>query len=202
MRNPMLVGERVYLRPLELADAEDLARGAVSEPETFFQRGRFPASAIAFEHMIREVNGKPHPLSEIFFAVCLKEDDRLIGGVNVDHIDWIDRTGETGSGFLPEFRGQGYGTEAKFLLLEYCFDRMHFHAIRSHVFEPNSRSAAALLKQGYRPAGRLHWEDIKNGVYQDTLVFDVLRDEYLKARERWRCEMLTASSSTPAALDR
>ncbi|MGH2535031.1 MAG: GNAT family N-acetyltransferase [Thermomicrobiales bacterium] len=186
MRNPMLVGERVYLRPLDPSDAEEMARGAATEPETFFDRGRFPASAIAYEHMIRDVNAKPHPPTEIFFAVCLKEDDRLIGGVNVDHIDWIDRTGETGSGFLPEFRGQGYGTEAKFLLLEYCFDHLHFHALRSHVFEPNIRSAAALRKQGYRPAGRLKWEGVKNGIYQDTLVFDVLRDEYLEARADWQ----------------
>lgn len=186
MRNPMMVGDRVYLRPFELTDAEEVARGTVMEPETFFERGRFPASAIAFEYMIRETNAKPHPLTDIFFAVCLKEDDRFIGGVNVDHIDWVDRTAETGSGFLPEFRGRGYGTEAKFLLLDYCFDRLHFHALRAHVFAPNTRSAAALSKQGYRPAGRLKWEDVKDGVYRDALVFDVLRDEFLAARAKWQ----------------
>ncbi len=56
----------------------------------------------------------------------------------------------------------------------------------STVFEANTRSSAALAKQGYRPAGRLRWHDVKGGIYRDMLVFDLLRDEWLAAREAWR----------------
>jgi len=35
MRNPIMVGERVYLRPLEVADAECLARMDAVETDTF-----------------------------------------------------------------------------------------------------------------------------------------------------------------------
>ena len=47
-------------------------------------------------------------------------------------------------------------------------------------------AVAALAKQGYRPAGRFRWFEIKDGAYRDMLVFDVTRDEWLAARETWR----------------
>jgi RimJ/RimL family protein N-acetyltransferase len=77
------------------------------------------------------------------------------------------------------------------LLLEYAFERLHLHVLESYVWEPNVRSAAALAKQGYRPAGRYKFEDLKDGAYRDGLAFDVLRDDWLEARERWRAERAT-----------
>jgi len=186
MRNPLLVGERVYLRPLEVADAEALARLTTEETETLMERGRFPVSPLGFERWIAAAHERQPP-NDVYFAVCLQDGDRFIGIVNVKDIDWINRTGETGTGLGPAaIRSQGYGTEAKLLLLEYCFDRLHLHAVWSHVWEPNARSAAALAKQGYRFAGRLKWDDVKGGVYRDALLFDLLRDDWLAARDAWR----------------
>jgi RimJ/RimL family protein N-acetyltransferase len=85
-----------------------------------------------------------------------------------------------------EHRGKGYGTEAKHLLLEYAFDRVQLHVLYSWVWEPNTRSAAALMKQGYKPSGKLLRQDVKDGVYYGALMFDVKRDEWIEAREAWR----------------
>ena len=41
-------------------------------------------------------------------------------------------------------------------------------------------------KQGYRPAGRLKWTEVKDGRYVDGLLFDVKREEWLAARDAWR----------------
>ncbi|MGI8857463.1 MAG: GNAT family N-acetyltransferase [Thermomicrobiales bacterium] len=119
--------------------------------------------------------------------VYLRADDRCIGELGVDSVDYVNRTGETYTELgPPAIRNQGYGTEAKHLLLEYCFDRLQFHVLRSVVFEHNTRSVAALMKQGYRPAGRLEWVDVKGGRYHDALLFDVMRDEWRAARDAWR----------------
>lgn len=185
MRNPLMVGERVYLRPLETSDAEVVTAALTHEPETFFGRGCFPVSPIAFEHTVEEGQKAEVP-REAAFAVCLRATNEVIGSVNIDHLDLITRTGETGSYLFAAYRNQGYGPEAKHLLLEYCFDRLHLHAICSHVWEVNGRSAAALAKQGYRFAGRWKWDDYKDGVYRDTLVFDLLREDWLAARQEWR----------------
>jgi RimJ/RimL family protein N-acetyltransferase len=188
MRNPLIAGERIYLRPLEAADAEAFAQGAADEPETQMGRGRLPSSPIAFARWIGETYLEPASQSptHIPLAVCLCADDRCIGSTTIRRIDWINRTAETGTGLLTGFRDQGYGTEAKFLLMEYAFDQLHLHALSSHVWEPNERSAAVLRKQGYRLAGRLKWHDIKDGVYRDELIFDILRPDFIAAREAWR----------------
>ena len=186
MRNPILVGERVYIRPLEESDAPLLADIYAAESETFMDRGRLPVGPLAWKKWIVDLH-KEQPPRYIDFAVCLIENDQFIGYNGVGDINWINRTGETESDFGPaEIRSQGYGTDAKHLLLEYCFDIIQLHVVRSEIFEPNTRSAAAVTKQGYRPAGRYRYADVKNGVFRDTLLFDLTRPDWIAAREAWR----------------
>ncbi len=186
MRNPILIGERVYIRPLEESDAQTLAEIYASESETFMQRGRTPVGVLGWKKMIRDLH-KSQPPSDIDFAVCLIENDQLIGFNGVVDIDWVNRTGETESDFGPaDIRSQGYGTDAKHLLLEYCFDVIQLHVLQSIIFETNTRSAAAVSKQGYQLAGRLKYDDLKDGVYRDALVFDLKREDWIPARDVWR----------------
>lgn len=187
MRNPVLVGERVYLRPLEPDDANALAEFEAQETDTtIFSGGRIPHSPIALRNLLSGAF-KTMPPDTVAFAVCLNEDDTLIGQMGVTGIDWVHRHGETFSFLRPgEFRNRGYGTEAKHLLLEYAFEHIDLHVLTSWVFEQNERSAGALAKQGYRPAGRLKADGIKGGVYYDDLVFDVLRADWIEARNAWR----------------
>ncbi len=189
MRNPVVVGERVYLRPFEVEDASVLAEASHYETDTFMERGRELQSEVAFERYIRELYEHQPTDGEVQFAVCLIENDECIGMIGLEFVDLINGVAETGSWFHnPEYRNKGYGTESKHLILEYAFHRLHLERIVSVVFEPNTRSAAALAKQGYKPAGRLKWDDLKDGRYQDLLLFDLLPEDWLEARERWREE--------------
>lgn len=196
MRNPILVGQRVYLRAEEPDDVDAMALQYAVEDDDFTDDfGRYPMSPITFRQLMEKA-AKEDPPKNLSLQSCLIQDDRLIGWVGLFSIDYVNGTAETFSHFAPgEWRGRGYGTESKFLLLEYCFDHLGLHVIRSYVFAANERSAAALRKQGYQPAGRLRWDGTRRGVYLDTLVFDVKRDEYLAARERWERELATRESS-------
>lgn len=188
MRNPILVGERIYLRPLEPDDAQAIAGFEAQETDTvLFSGGRIPHSPIALRKLFDDAF-KTMPPDTVAFAVCLKEEDTLIGQMGITGIDWVHRHGETFSHLAPggEYRGKGFGTEAKHLLLEYAFEHIDLHVLTSWVFEQNERSAGALAKQGYKPAGRLKADGIKGGVYYDDLVFDVLRADWIEARNAWR----------------
>jgi RimJ/RimL family protein N-acetyltransferase len=185
MRNAMMIGERIYLRPLETDDAETIAQGMHEETETFFESGRIPLSPIGLTRWIEGLY-KQQPSSEIQFAVCLRETGEVIGNVGITGIDWINRTAETES-YLDSaaHRGKGYGPEAKHLLLAYAFDYLHLEMLSSFVWEPNTRSAAAVLRQGYQPAGRVKSRMMQNGKFRDMLAFDISRDEWLEARAKW-----------------
>jgi RimJ/RimL family protein N-acetyltransferase len=180
--NAMMVGERVYLRAVEADDADEFAYWARREPETFFDNGRPVRSPISVAAMHRRL-AEEDPPDWIRFAICLRENDEVIGSNGLEDIDWINRTAETETDlFRPEYRGGGYGTEAKHLLLAYAFERLGLHMVKSYVWQPNGRSAAALRKQGYRDAGTVAWTGQKNGEMVGDYVFDLLAAEWQAAR--------------------
>jgi RimJ/RimL family protein N-acetyltransferase len=185
MRNAVKIGERVWLRPLEVTDARTIALAGPLEPESaLMQQGRVPTSVIAFEAWIREraVPGTPE---DIIFAICRRDDDVCIGTVRLGQIDWVNRTAETGTGLLAAGdRSRGLGTEAKHLLMEYAFHDLHLHALNSMVYEGNTRSVAALEKQGHRLAGRLVADVQRGGAFHDTLVFDITHDDWERTSGR------------------
>jgi RimJ/RimL family protein N-acetyltransferase len=178
----LAIGERVYLRAIEEDDAKLFADRSRYETETFFDNGRplrSPISVAAFHKKLAEET----PPDWIRFAICLRENDEVIGSNGLSDIDWIHRTAETETEiFRPEYRGGGYGTEAKHLMLSYGFERLGLHMVRSYVWQPNGRSAAALRKQGYRDAGTLAWTGQKYGEFVGDVVFDLLASEWQAAR--------------------
>lgn len=177
------VGERIYIRPLQPEDADDIAAWSRKETETFFDNGRGLMSGILMAKHIRDLAEDDLPDS-LRFAVVLRDGDVLIGANGVEEIDWIARTAETESFFhRPDYRGNGYGTEAKHLLLEFVFERLGLHVVRSFVWQPNGRSAAALRKQGYRDAGIFHWDGFKNAAPANFLMFDFLATEWRAFRD-------------------
>jgi RimJ/RimL family protein N-acetyltransferase len=183
MRNAILIGERVYLRPLETSDTRAASEmDHLEDSAEMDGAGRMPVSPL--EYAVEYLGKSKSPPDWFPLAICLRDTDEYIGEVSIGGLDWLNRTGETASYLRPDgpYRGHGYGTEAKLLLLEYCFEWLDLHVIQSRVSEKNVRSAAALRKQGYKLAGRLKWCFTKDGVYYDTLLFDITREEWHAVR--------------------
>jgi RimJ/RimL family protein N-acetyltransferase len=115
------------------------------------------------------------------FAVCLRETDELIGSLGLDGVNYLHGYAETESEiFRPEYRGAGYGSEAKHLLFDVAFTTLNLHSLQSLVIFPNPRSAAALRKQGYQQSGRLHWGFASFGTFENFVCFDLLASDWLQ----------------------
>jgi len=180
--NAFLVGRRIFLKPIEQNDAESIAKWAMRETQTAYDVGRSTRSPISYWHWNRK-NYESDPPTWIRFAICLLSDGRVIGSNGLAFIDWVHKTAETETEIVqPEYRGGGYGTEAKHLLLEYAFETLSFHMVRSQAWAFNTPSCMALRKQGYRDAGRINWTGIKDGAFADDLMFDLLAQEWRAAR--------------------
>jgi RimJ/RimL family protein N-acetyltransferase len=178
----ILAGERIYLRPIEKADADTLAHWARRETETFHDDGRIIRSPISSWSWHKKLT-EDDPPAWVRFALVDRKTGDMIGANGIAEIDWVHKTAETETEIVrPEYRGSGYGTEAKHLLLTYAFERLGLHMVRSYVWEFNTRSAAALRKQGYRDAGRFNWTGLKNGEFVGDFAFDLLATEWQAAR--------------------
>jgi RimJ/RimL family protein N-acetyltransferase len=179
--NALLVSERVALRPAQPDDWKEGSRLLRRETETFFDNGRWLPSPLVAANWVTE-DQKQDPLKNVWLTVILRDTGAIIGAMMLFDVDLFHSTAETGSGiFLPELRGKGIGSESKLLLLEYAFDYLGLHMVRSNVWGRNTRSQAALRKQGYRDAGNFHWQSSGGGNFVDTRTFDLLASEW---RER------------------
>lgn len=185
-KNALMVGKRVYLRALKPEDAKLAARVYRTETETFYDIGRHLPAAVNVQHWLDGLEKKDPP-EWVMIGVYLRENDLYIGDVMLINVDYVNRTAETGSFFHDRnYRGAGYGSEAKQLLLEYAFEVLDLHMVESWVLFPNTRSAAALRKQGYTEAGRMCWAYPYEGGFNNGILFDFLREEWrAMPRKEW-----------------
>jgi RimJ/RimL family protein N-acetyltransferase len=180
--NAIKVGERVYLRAVVDDDADEFVYWGNREPETFFDNGRPLRSPVSVKGFHKKLAEEDAP-EWVRFAICLRENDEIIGSNGIDGIDLVHGNAETETDlFRAEYRNGGYGTEAKHLLLSYAFETLGLHMVRSFAWQFNTRSAAALRKQGYRDAGSLSWSGQKDGDLTGDFVFDLLASEWQAAR--------------------
>ncbi|MBX3069491.1 MAG: GNAT family N-acetyltransferase [Thermomicrobiales bacterium] len=180
----MVLGERVYLRAFKPEEGKLVAQWALRETEIYYPEGRLIFNGHVYGHIHKKLAEKEPP-EWLRFAIALRETGELIGCTGLESISWTDGAAETETEiFRPEHRNAGYGTEAKHLLLEYAFEQLGLHTIVSFVAETNTRSAAALRKQGYRDAGLIAWDSFCDDDLCGYLGFDLLADEWREARDR------------------
>lgn len=176
--NAVRIGPRVYLRPVQKSDAELAAAASLRDPDTNWSNGPYAFSAGTFWNDVRDDQTLTPP-KRVDFAVCLRDSGALIGFVGLLHIDYMHRFAESASEIInDDYRGGGFGSEAKHLMFDYAFNTLGLHMVKSWVLFENTRSAAALRKQGYRDAGRVDWFMPRDGAFTSTSTYDLLADEW------------------------
>lgn len=180
--NAIISGERLSLRPFDPADGKLASRWLLQDTDDSYPNGPDVFNPWSYGQRFVAL-AKESPPTWLRFAIVRNEDNRLVGANGLVHFNLLNMTAETETElYLPESRNQGYGTEAKHLLLEYAFERLGLHMVLSWVSEFNTRSAAALRKQGYREAGYFAWAHPYQGNYLGGWYFDLLASEWRAAR--------------------
>lgn len=170
-------GERVTLRTVESEDVPFIQRAATN-----------PAIRYALGNPV--VNREHYELSDETgtdeFLVCLEddagpgqpdEDDvTRIGQVNVMDADY--KRPELGYWLVPEVHGQGYGTEAVSLVVEYVFRQYDTPAIGAQAFDSNDASRGLLESLGFTEEGRRRKFMFVDGEHRDMVQYGLLREEW------------------------
>ncbi|MFB9510885.1 GNAT family N-acetyltransferase [Streptomyces aurantiacus] len=87
-------------------------------------------------------------------------------------------TYEIGVGVLPEHRGQGVGTVAQKLLVDYLLGRTTANRIEALTNGGNLGEQKALERLGFRREGVMRGRSFQHGEYVDVLVYGLLRSEH------------------------
>ena len=166
-----LQGERVTLRPVERDDAELMQR-ARTDPEIRVPLGlQQPKNLSQTEEDIEEwVEGE----KSVNLLACLGENP--IGEVTAMHIEWTRP--ELAYWILPEHHGEGYGSEAVSLFVDYIFETFEKRGLVARVFHNNEGSRSLLEKLGFTEEGRLRESRFVSGEYVDEVIYGLLREEW------------------------
>ena len=170
-----IIGERIYLSPLNVDDAEVYTKW-MNDYEVSGNLGNY--------RQVISLNNEKAFLENLAsdgqnFAVVLQDNDQLIGNISLNDIDHLNRTATVGI-FIgdPENRNRGYGTEAMKLILTYGFKTLNLHNIMLHVHSDNQRAITCYIKSGFREIGRRRDALYKNGSLFDLVYMDILDTDY------------------------
>lgn len=176
MKNPFLIGTRIYLRAMERADAPHCLAWFNHPEITRTLLAYRPINLRAEEEFIDKATQSEH---DLVLGIVLKDGDRLIGGTGLHHLDFKNRHASFGItiGDKEEW-GKGYGTEATGLMIQHAFETLNLNRVWLHVYEYNERGIRVYTKLGFEKEGVLRQDTYREGRYWDTIVMAILRQEW------------------------
>lgn len=177
-----LVGNRLYLRPLELIDTEGDYPNWLNDPIVcqYNSHGDNLYTREMAAEYIHSVQNNPN--SNVF-AICMIENDRHIGNIALQQISLKNRNAELAILIgEKEVYGQGIGYEAALLLVEYAFEYLKLHRLYCGTHSENIGMQKLALKLGMRQEGVRREALFKNGSFANIVEYGMLSDEFLKDR--------------------
>lgn len=174
-----LVGDRIYLAPSGSSEEEiDKFTEWLNDFQVTDYTGR--TSIITTYGAEKEyLENKEKSTNSRAFNIISLDNDKLIGTISLEKINWISRSALLGV-FIgdEEYRNNGYGTEAINLILEFGFRYLNLHSIKLDLLSVNERAHKCYLKCGFKDTGASREDIFLNGKYYDTLHMDILDNEF------------------------
>lgn len=180
-----LIGERIYLSPRSLDDAEIFTKWMNDFTITDYIARSSCILTLEAEKLYLE---KANSGDQVVLSIIDINKDELIGNIGLHQINHINRTATLGIFIGSEdYRSKGYGTEAIKLLLDYGFNYLNLNNIELGLLSCNERALKCYKKCGFKECGRRRKSHFINGKYYDKICMDILAEEfndsYIKNKE-------------------
>ena len=115
-----------------------------------------------------------------YFAVELKPEKKVIGGIGIDKINKFHGIGSGGFWINERYHGQGYGTEALRAKIKFAFNKLKLRRLESGFFRGNKASLKLQKKFGYKIEGlrRKGFRCKADGKLKDEYITALLKDDW------------------------
>ena len=177
----MLKGKTIYLRLFEPDDYE----------KTYLWHNNFdiqkstcgPIRFISKEIEKNWVSSKSNNnQGDIYLAICLIENDEMIGWYSIANIDFLNRKCHCSGVVIGDKRyrdGVAY-REAGDLAFQYIINELNMNRISGSCLKEHILSRADMEASYWKLEGIERQAIFKNGEYHDICHYAILREEYLK----------------------
>lgn len=175
---PSLPTEHLLLRPMRVADADDMFCYAKREDVTRYLLWSPHPNRAYTERYLRYLQGR-YAVGEFYdWAIIHRADNRMIGTCGFTRIDPSHNSGEIGYVLNPDYHGRGYGTEAARCVLRFGFETLHLHRIEARFMQGNTASLRVMEKLGMQFEGYRRDAMLVKGSYRTIGACAILREEF------------------------
>lgn len=178
MLGPVLRGDKLSLEPATTGDLPLFCAWFANTEVTRLLIMRFPPSLEMEEEWFKRTAAS----NDTVYWV-MKVEGRTVGSSAIHEIDWMSRQATTGTIIGdPADWGKGYATEATRLRTAFAFDELGLERLETESFAENVGMHHALQRAGYREIGRRRHARFGGGTWHDTLLFELLHEDWLQHR--------------------
>ncbi len=175
---PKLTTERLYLRAIDMKDAEDMFV-LRSNVDAMKHIARPIAKTIDdVKLLIEKIQTMVAKNEGIAWGITTREENRIIGTISFHIVDVANHRATTGYMLLPSMWKKGIITEGLNAVLQYGFEMMNLHSIEAHIDPANLASKNVLLRCGFMQEASFHENYFYEGKYLNTDVFCLLNKKH------------------------
>jgi len=177
-----LVGEKIYLRPIEPEDAKILKKG---ENDPIVREALFlalPTNLAREEEKIRQYIASKQA---IVLTIVERSSNLPVGQTAFFKIDYINRSTVYYLAILdPSYWSKGFGKETTRLMVNYAFKTLNLNRIQLHVYAENTPAIKIYQRVGFVKEGVLRQAMFRNGGYCDFWVMGMLRQDWMVKKNK------------------
>ena len=176
------MGERLFLRPIEIADID---RGWLRWINSSDVTSNLSTSRALTKDDLLAYYRDSQPPRAYMFAICENRDERYVGNARLSGVDH-DNSRTSYGWFIgdPADRGKGYGTEALSLLVAFAFSALGLNRVSTSIRADNVASLKVNERVGFKREGILREYVCKDGTYYDAVQISLLRREFNSTASR------------------
>jgi ribosomal-protein-serine acetyltransferase len=185
------VEDGLYLKSLELKDAEDLL--PLVDGNCAYLREWLPWLDMTrtIDEMIAFVDSAIRQQSAgLGFQAGIWYRNQIVGIIGYHHLEWANRSTCIGYWLAEPFQHRGVMTKACRALVEYAFEDWHLNRIEIRCAVGNTKSRAIPERLGFRAEGTLREAEWLYDHYVDHVVYGMLASDWPDVRS-----MLEAAKS-------
>jgi RimJ/RimL family protein N-acetyltransferase len=169
---PYRVGDKIYLRALEKADAKTVTPWFNDLEITRNLTSWRPLSLETEEGFIAALADAQH---DLVLGICEKSSDALVGVTGLHGFAPPDLKAMFGIMLGREHHDKGYGSEATRLMVKIAFETVNVHRVWLEVHLRNQGGLRAYEKAGFQREGLLREAVYRDGGWLDVVVMGILR---------------------------
>jgi len=178
---PSLETNRLSLRRLCIEDVEEIFTLRTSEIVNRYLDRPKATSAEDAKAFINKINSAIDANHSLFWAICFKEQSKLIGTICLWNFSEEQDKAEIGYELLPQFHGKGIMQEALSSIIDFGFQTLQLINIEAWTRNQNGASKKILERNHFTRNHDLE-KKIDSAIEgPDLIIYSLSKDSYLNS---------------------